>query len=96
MPRNITLIFTCFINLPTCICVAECCIEVEAELMTESGDSIKIYRSAAQLTQTVTPAKHPPTGLKLIRGVNMYNVVTQCFTNKVTLMWDFQEGLYTG
>ena len=78
------------------MCVVELYVEVEAEMTTENGDRIKLCRHAAQLPMAVTPAKHPPTGLKLIRGVNMYNVVTQCFTNKVTLMWDFQEGLYTG
>ena len=41
--------------------------------MTVSGDSIKLYRTAAQLTQPVTPAKHPPTGLKLVRDTEIGN-----------------------
>ena len=56
-------------------------------MTTENGDSIKLVRPAAQLDQPVTPAKHPPTGLKIIRHLCTWTAdVTQCVTNKVTPM----------
>ena len=67
------------------MCVVELYVEVETELTTENGDSIKLYRTAAQLTQPVTPAKHPPTGLKLIREVEIdYNCYTVCHHKRYT------------
>ena len=36
-----------------------------------NGVSVKLCRHAAQLTPPVKPAKHPPTGLKLVRATKM-------------------------
>ena len=44
-----------------------------------SFDFKMLSRPAAQLNQPVMPAKHPPTGLKLIREVEMdYNCCSVC------------------
>ena len=48
-------------------------------MASENGDSIKLYRSAAQPTQIGTPAKLPPSGLMLIKETeleNYYNAIT--------------------
>ena len=40
-------------------------------LTTENGDSITHCKPIAHLAQAVTPAKHPPSGLKFVREVKI-------------------------